>query len=332
MLQSMFLTMSLSGLLLLSGCAGSISLSDYRQEVQLQAAERLPTVADLDNQSRAKVVVFETDDSNLVRARRAQAATTLSRSIEQLLGANGAEVIDRDVAAQLGQELQLAEVKGVAGYEGPALANFAVKSTITLADYGSEYVPATSYTDKTGKTYITPASFTHRATVNLSLRVYEIPSLRLLKTLNGRGASTQSTRDRGSHELASTLIRYAAQSALNNVRAELLDLFAPKGYVIGRRDNGGKSIFRISIGSDQGIVAGNRLMIFTEQADIHPITQKISYDKIPVVEGYVTPIVSANEAWIVATDRAKAKTVRLGDRIEVVHKSSGIGNLFRFGP
>ena len=330
MLEKKYLVLALFALLALSGCATEFSLSEYRQDVALQAAARLPTEQDLNNQGRAKVVVFDTDDNNLIKARKAQAATTLTAKIEELLGANGAEVIDRSIATQLGQELQLAEVKGVAGYEGPALANFAVKPTITLAEYGAEFVPASSFTDKKGKTYTIPASYNHRAAVNISLRVYEIPSLHPLKILNGRGNSTQSTQDRGSYDLASNLIRNASQAALNDVRNEFLSLFAPKGYVLARRDNAGKSIFRISIGRDHGIVAGNQVEIFTEQENTNPITMKVSYDRIPVVNGYVTPIVTANEAWIIADDDKKAKNVRLGDRVEVIHKNKGWASMFRF--
>lgn len=327
----LFQVMALAGLLTLTGCASTFSLSEYRQEVQLQAAPRLPTEADLNRQGRARVVVFEADDSNLSKARGSEAATILTRAVEDLLATNGAEVIDRGIASRLDQELQLAEVKGVAGYDGPVLANFAVKPTITLAEYGAEFVPASSYTDKRGKTYTTPASYSHRAAVNISLRVYEVPSLRPLKSLNGRGSSTQSTSNRGSHELGPNMVRTATRSALNEVRYELLSLFAPKGYVLNRRDKGGKSIFRISIGSDQGLVAGNQVVIYSEQENLNPITQKVSYDKAPVVEGYVSPVVTANEAWILVNDDGKAKNVRLGDRVEVVHKAAGLSRLFRVG-
>ncbi len=321
---------ALSALLALAGCATTdVSLSEFRLESSLAPAARLPTEADLSRQGRAKVVVFDAEDSNLEKARRAQAATTLTRAIEEMLGANGAEVIDRSIATKLGQELQLAEVKGVGGYDGPSLANFAVKATITLADYGSEYVPASSFTDKKGKTYHTPASFSHKAVANVSLRVYEIPSLRPVKTLNGRGSKSRSTSDRGSHDIAANMIRAATQDALDDVRAEFLNVFSPKGYVLGKRENGKKCIFRISIGTEQGIVAGNRVVIFSEQESVHPITRKISYDKIPVVEGTVSGIVTNGEAWIVPEDDDKAKHVRLGDRIEVIHKDSGWTKLFK---
>lgn len=323
-------TLALFGLLALGGCASTeVSLSEFSKDAFLAAAERLPTEAELNRQGRAKVVVFEADDSNLDKARRAQAATILTRAIEDMLGANGAEVIDRSVASKLGQELQLAEVKGVAGYDGPALANFAVKPTITLAEHASSYVPASSYTDKKGKVYNTPASYAHKANVNISLRVYEIPSLRPVKTLNGSGVNSISTSDRGSRDLAVTMVRAATQDALKGTRIDFLNIFAPKGYVLGRRESGKKSIFRISIGSEQGIVAGNRVMVFSEQENIHPITKKTSYDKIPVVEGVVTNIVTSGEAWVVPIDMDNAKRVRLGDPVEVVHRRSGFMDMFR---
>lgn len=314
---------ALAVLLALAGCAGTgISLSDYQKEVSLPAAARLPTETDLNRQGRAKVVVFETDDGDLERARNAQIGITLTRDIEQTLGDNGAEVIDRRIATSLGQELQLAEVKGVGVYEGPAVANFAVKPTITLAEYEYKYVPASSYTDKKGKTHEIAAYYSHKAQVQAGLRIYEIPSLHLVKSLTGRGSSSNSTADRGSRELSSNMIRSATQSALRDMRSEFLNLFAPKGYVLSRRDKGSKSILRISIGSEQGIVPGNSVVIFSEQESIHPITNKVSYNKIPVVEGKVSEIVTPYEAWVVPEDEDKARRVRLGDLIEVVYKDS----------
>jgi hypothetical protein len=190
-------------------------------------------------------------------------------------------------------------------------------------------VPSSSFTDKKGKTYVTPASFSHRASVNVSLRVYEIPSLRPIKTLNGRGKKSSSTSDRGSPDTSVTMIRAATNDALDDVQSEFLNLFSPKGYVLGKRGNGSKSIFRISIGTEQGIVAGNKVVIFTEQESVHPITKKINYDKIPVVEGTVTGIVTSTEAWVFPEDEDKAKRVRLGDQIEVIHKDSGWTKMFR---
>jgi hypothetical protein len=125
------------------------------------------------------------------------------------------------------------------------------------------------------------------------------------------------------------MIRLATKDALDDVQAEFLNLFSPKGYVLGKRGKGDKSIFRISIGTEQGIVAGNKVIIFTERESIHPITKKISYDKIPVVEGTVTGIVTSTEAWVAPEDEDKAKRVRLGDQIEVVHKESGWSKMFR---
>ena len=49
-----FPVMALSALLALGGCRSmDVSLSDYRQEVPLDAAPRLPTEADLERLDRA---------------------------------------------------------------------------------------------------------------------------------------------------------------------------------------------------------------------------------------------------------------------------------------
>ncbi len=331
MLSRVYQAVVLAGLLSLGGCVTTgVSLSDYSREVELERADRLPTEADLNAQGRAKVVVFETDDGNLDKARRSQAATTLTREVEDMLGNNGAEVVDRSIAGRLGQELQLAEVKGVGNYEGPAVANYAVKPTITLADYVNEFTPASSYVGKDGKVYNNPASWNHKASINISVRIYEIPSLRQVRVLAGKGRKSRSTSDQGSHDLAISLLRDATQDALKDVQSGFLNQFAPKGYVLGKRQNGDKaSLFRISIGSDQGITSDVPVVIYTEKESIHPITKKTRYDKIPVVEGKVSKIVTASEAWVIPGDEDKARAVRMGDQVEVVYKDSGWTNFMR---
>jgi len=333
MLKRYFHVAALSGLLALGGCANQgVSLSDYYKETSLQPADHLPTEAELNSQGRAKVVVIETDDGNLENARKSQAGTTLTRAIEETLGAGGAEVVDRSIITpKLYQELKNAEMQSVGrSDDGPSVANYAVKATITLAEYGAEFVPESSFTDKKGKTYVTPASWSHKARANISIRVYELPSLHLVKTVNGSGMISTSTSDRGSFNTAVSMIRSATQDALKDVRSEFLNLFAPRGYVIGKREDGkGKSLFKVTAGSEQGMVPGNPVVIFSEQESVNPITKKVSHDNIPIVEGAVSNIVTPNEAWVIPDDEEKAKRVRLGDQIEVKHKDSSWTVLLR---
>jgi hypothetical protein len=125
------------------------------------------------------------------------------------------------------------------------------------------------------------------------------------------------------------MVRAASQNALKDVQADLLNLFAPKGYVLGKREKKGKSIFRISIGSEQGIIPGNKVVFFSERERVHPITKKVGYDKIPLAEGTVSNLVTGGEAWVIPEDEEKSRRIRLGDQIEVIHKKSTWMNLFR---
>ncbi|OYY92969.1 MAG: hypothetical protein B7Y41_13670 [Hydrogenophilales bacterium 28-61-23] len=307
----------------MSGCAGTGgSLSEYTNEATLASAARMPTEADLARQGRAKVVVFDMEDNNLSKARHAQAGSFLMREIEQLLGTNGIEVVDRNLANQLRDELKLAEAVGVAGYDGPSVANYAVKPAITQAEYDLEIKPATSQTNKKGKTVTTPASYSHSASVNVVLRVYEVPSLRLIKTLNGRGANSHKAEEASNRDLAVSMVREAAQKALSQVGDEFLEQFSHKGYILGRRDKGSKSIFKLSIGADQGVTAGSKVTVFNQKPSLHSITNKTVYDKVPVVEGVVFGNVTAMESWIIADDDRKAQGVLLGDLVEVTRKGS----------
>lgn len=317
--------------LALSGCAGvnavaekvgigELNLAEYA-EVSMQNAARMPSEADLNKPGRTKVVVFPAEAAGVTPA-RAMAERLLAGEIEQLLGNNGIEVVDRSVDARLAEEIKAIESRGAAVYEGPAVAHFAVKPLTPWAEQVSRQVVDKR---KEGK----PPEYEHSAKVNLSVQVYSLPSLNQIKVLSGRGETEEKDERPGSPELAENMMRASIQKAMRDSRVELLNLFAPKGYVTGKREKNGKPIFRISIGSQHGLEPRMPVRFYTEQESINPINNKPTYDRVPLFEGVVSKLVSPGEAWVVPDSADKARQVRLGDPVDVIFKDSAWDRLSR---
>jgi len=180
---------SLLALLALPGCSSipNISLSDFMEDrtQSMGLVDNMPTEAALSSE-RLKVIVMESSDGGNADVRRAQLPQALTRDIEAMLGANGVEVIDRNVATRLDQEIRMCEMQAnKCGIDtGPAVARYAVKATITRASYGARYVERQVMKIK-GKDVVTDPYYSHSAAASVSLKVYELPSMREVKAIVG---------------------------------------------------------------------------------------------------------------------------------------------------
>lgn len=341
-------SLSILGLLALGGCSSipKVDLSEYPTDRTegMEPVENMPSEAALKaSQERARVVVLRGDDDAGDPGRR-QLGEMLTREVEALLGANGVEVVDRSLASSLDEEIRLCELQGRKCGSGvePSVARYAVKASLTNASYGAQFVSqqvmtggnttfliaAAAYpgfvsrerVDGDNDRIIVRAHYQHSASVGTLVRVYEIPSLRELRAVNGSGS--ESSRSGSNASMAAGMLGTALKEAVGGgkTRAELLNVFAPRGYVIGRRDGGkGKIIFKASVGSAQGLTPGAPVVIFTEQQSTNPVTKKVSVDQIPVATATVSNLVEGGQAWIVPDDPEKAAKVRLGDMLKVQH-------------
>lgn len=315
----------------LSGCmATKVDLVKFR-DADLKEAEILPSKNQLNHQ-RTKIVVFEADERAVPAARGTHLGLALSNAVEKALTASGAEIVDRSMAEKLGNELMLAESKGSGSYDGPEVAQFAIRGKVTAADYGAKYNEASSYTDKKGKTHYSPASYDHRADVGGSVSIYELPSLRLVSTLNVSGKATASDPRQGPNAATgASLLRSAAESAIEDSAHELKNLFAPKGYVVERRTNGEDSIFKILIGRAQGVKAEDKVVIYSLRKKVNALTGVEQMEELPVVEAKVSEQVAEGDAWIVPADKEAATRIRLGDFVKIKYaKKSLMDNLMNF--
>jgi hypothetical protein len=305
---------------LLSGCATSrIDLSKYR-DADLKEAEIMPTKDQL-NQQRIKVVVFEADEGGLANAVDAHLGASLTKAVEKEFSSAGAEVVDRNLAGKLSDELKLAELQGSGGYEGPQVAQFAIRGKLISAEYGARYYEATTWKDKKGEYHVNPAYFEHQARVTGSVSVYELPSLRLVTTVNvGAGVSVTDPRTPANRQTGASLLRSATGKAVSDSDYLLKNLVAPKGYVVERRTDGTDSIFKILIGRGQGAKQEDKVVIYSLRKKTNALTGKEQTEEMPVAEAKVSDQIGETESWVIPENKDAAAKVRLGDYVKVKYE------------
>jgi len=307
-------------ILLLPGCATRIqNLAQYKPAPLLQA-DVMPATEQLESR-RIKVVVFDADDSTVAKI---GAGAVMTSAIKQRISESSVEVVDRNLALQLGNELNLAEARGAGSYSGPAVANVAIKSSVDNVGYRPSFVQAQRVCDKKGRCSSYPAYCDHAASMSGVVRLYEIPSLRLISSITVTGSASQRSEGycQRSGELANTLIRQATANSIHAAQADLKNHFAPKGYVVEKLVHENKIIFKVMIGAEHGAKSQDKLTIYTIRKTENPLTNKVGFEEIPLLEGTISDQIAKDHAWIVPEDPEKARKVRLGDYVKVVYKNS----------
>ena len=296
----------------LAGCIQSTKIEGGAaawSDAPLRDADMVP--ASTDPSRRTRVVVIPTEDSP--SARGAGLANVASATLETMLGAGGVEVIERKLAGKLEDELKLAEMRGSGAYGGPDVADFAIRVVMGNAGWGSTFVAASSYVNPiTKKPEYVPASYTHTAQSTMTLRMYRLPTLQLVEQMNTTGRVSVSGQQRAAtNNDAVGLMRGATDEGIKSKRNDVLNEFAPKGYITDKRVREKKAIFRVQLGKNTGAKPGDPVEIWT--------MQKIgsSYDEVSLGKGRMSDIVGNEGSWILVDDEKVAARVRKFDYVKV---------------
>ncbi len=331
--------------LLALGCIGSLSFltgcASYKIEnfdayspSTMLEADVMPSMEELKNK-KTKIVVFTADDSNIDLAKSAKAGFSISTSLEKHLSETGAEIVDRNIAKKLKSEIKLAEVKGKSTYEGPSIADYAITGNVSAANIGSKFYERSQYTDKKGKVYVTPARCKYTAQVTANLKVYKLPGLAFSKSVSIDDTVSVSEETRNSNcpyslNAQQSLVRQAAAAAVKDSRTEFQNYFAPKAYVIERRINEDKNIFKLSRGTDAGFKTGSSVKFYNLEVNRNPLTQEVNAEESSVVEGSVSDKVGKKHAWVIVDEVEKAGKIRLGDYVKVTYEKGFLEGLPSF--
>lgn len=330
-------------LLLLTLCSCSNSIKDFHSYKKhfLNRSAFMPTKEELKRKS-PKVVIFAFDEGKNQTAIKANLGKSLANNLENILSKNRlAKLIDRGAAKKLKSEVSLAELKGQEPYKGPALADYIISGDIGDASFSSKYSSGSTYVNPKNFAIISiPPSYKYSSQVSGNIKIYELPNLNIINTISFKGKKTrrENARQKGGISVGGMqiggekldgikrddgLVRRAGKVALNNVEYEIKSAFAKRGYILEKRVNeSGDAIFKINVGSVDGIKTGDKIEISSKEESINPITEESEIESSIIAKAKVSNKVNSRHSWIILEDEDKANLIKLGDIAKVKYKKN----------
>ena len=315
--------------LLLGGCGPSLNIKNLDDLIpeQMEKAVPAPTKTELAT-GRPKIVIANFLDPEDEDIKKLSLLSGLAREMtgntETYLSEVGVTIIDRNEAPSLLNEVQLSEMQGKAGqYNGPLVAQYAIIGRINSITTATEFQEGKSYKNKKGETIRIPPKCRYKANVTGILRIYIVPELRIVKTIQLNQDSSNTEDSRGScnqNPLGFTnLIQQAGQQAVKSSRILFQNFFTPKGYILEKRVNHKEklSYFKINIGKKRGLKKGLKVEVYNKISDTNPLTGEVTLEERNIATAYVTNKIGAKYAWILIEDIDMAKRVKLGNYITI---------------
>jgi len=288
----------------------------------------MPSEAQLKGQ-RLRVVIFAPEDKSIKSAKVSRPGAQIASVLEEKVGEAAVEVVDRSLAKQLEKEIQLAEMKGNTDYQGPNIADYAITGKVGSATVTSAYKEGYTRQNQDGSTTTVAPGCDYDAQVSANLRIYQLPSLTFVKAISveGRSGQTEDAASKNCKASASKqqkLMAKASEDAVYRVRDQFQNYFAPKAYVLERRENEGDNLFRISQGDILGFKDGIDVEIFRLEEDEYQEGRIVEYR---VASGEITEAES-KYAWVEINDSDKVNRLKRGHVVKPVYEIGGIESLF----
>lgn len=308
----------------ISGCVSTkISNLNAYQKIPMQQVELMPSKAALSGE-KSRVTLLNLDDSKWPGA-----GEDVSDKIrKELNSTNNVVIVDRALASRLAQEIQLAETKGRTGYKGQDVADFSISGKITVATTSVKFSADSSYKDKEGKYHHVPATCTSYGQVAISLKIVQLPSLEVIKTIDEE-ASASHTQDAPGQTHWTTscpvlnegeknsIISAAIKKAIYQTSRELKNQFAPAGYVLERKKFEKNNIFKTTLGVNGGGREGLSVEVIRSVAEKNPLTGITSTELIKIADGLISDQIGTGFSYFIIADQEKADLILLGDKVQV---------------
>lgn len=326
--------------LILSSCSPTISNFNAYLPQPLPKSDFMPSVEAVEGKA-PKVVVFELDEGANQSAKDADLGRTMAVNVENVLTQNRlAELVDRKIASKLEKEIALAEMNKTGSYKGPAVADYAVSGAISSAGFNSKYSAGYIIPNKDGSFTKTEPKFTYTGDVSGNLKIYELPSMQVVGNVEFAGKKSRSENVKTDNNLSigglvefggqkaeglskdDDLVRKAGGEAIENAAVDIKNFFAKKGFILEKRVLKNKTIFKISVGSADGIKTGDKFEVIGKYEIENAITNKSEIESRIICTGEVADKIDPKSSWVLIDDSDVINSIRLGDVVRFKYKRS----------
>lgn len=334
-------------LIIITSCAPTIKHFDNYQKQFLNKSAFMPSKENLEGKL-PKVAVFAFDENDNQVASQAGLGNSLSDKVEEILSQNRlATIADRKAVSKLEKEIALAEMKKTGSYKGPQVADFAISGSISNAGFTAKFSNGSTYFDPRTKNMVTiPPSYKYSSEVKGNLKIYELPSLAVIDVIEFSDSVNRSENvsqngglsfgglQIGGEKAKATerddnLVRKAGISAINDVKVDLQNAFSKRGYILEKRVYDDKSIFKINLGSLDGIKQGDKFDVSGQFESENPITNEVEVETRIIASGVVADVIHPKYSFVLIDDAKKAEAIRLGDVVKFKYKKSSLAGFIK---
>lgn len=317
-------------ILLLSGCGANIGSIEAYVPIPLEKSDFMPSKEEIKG-AKTKVVLTPIDDKNFRLAQKANLGQSLFVELEHELSSSGTvEVLDREISKKFENEIRLSELDQDSQMSEVELsaAKYAISGSLSNAQFISRFTQALRYQDKEGKVYVIPAYYKYTASVDGILKIYSIPSMKVVKTIKFSESTSRREDSKfygHNHRPQDTagMINKAGKYAIHSTRHEFKNFLAPKGYVMEQRNDGDEIIVQVTIGSADGLKTGEEVSLYSVKSTINPLTDEEEIHDVKIASGTISNKITAHRAWIIIED--KIQDIKIGDYIKAYY-SNGFGD------
>ncbi|MBP7709902.1 MAG: hypothetical protein KA100_02400 [Rickettsiales bacterium] len=334
-------------ILLTASCSTTIKNFDQYQKQFLTKTEFMPTKENLENKP-PKIVVFAFDENENQIATQTQLGNSIANNVENILAQNRlAELVDRKAGAKLQKEIALAEMNKTGSYKGPKIAEYAISGSISNAAFNSKYSSGSTFINpKNGQVISIPPKYTYSSDVAGNLKIYELPSLTVVQAIefSGRKTRSENVQQDGGLNLGGLqiggkqvkgadrddgLVRKAGEDAVSNISIDLKNALAKKGYILEKRTLDKKVIFKISLGSNDGLKQDDKFEVTGQYEIENAITNESEVEHRIIGAGSVSNLIDPKSAWVVLDDEKQAEKIRLGDVVKMKYKRGSFDGVLK---
>jgi hypothetical protein len=326
--------------LIINSCSPKISNFNAYLPYPLPKTNFMPS-AEVADGKPPKVVVFELDEGANQSAKDADLGRTLAVNVENVLTQNRlAELVDRKIASKLEKEIALAEMNKTGSYKGPAVADYAISGAISGAGFNKKYNAGYIIPNQNGGFTKTAPKFTYTGDVAGNLKIYELPSMNVVGNVEFAGKKSRSENVKTDNNMSiggliefggqkaeglnrdDDLVRQAGKEAVENAAVDIKNFFAKKGFILEKRVLKNKTIFKISVGSADGIKIGDKFEVIGRYEIENAITGKSEIESRIIGSGEVADKIDPKSSWVLIEDVDAVNAIRLGDVVRFKYKRS----------
>ena len=346
-LKYLALLLLLASCTIITSCAPTISNFEKYEKQFLNKTEFMPSKENLENKL-PKIAVFALEENSNQVATQSQLGNSIANNIENILSQNRlAELVDRNANVKLQKEISLAEMNKTGSYKGPKVADYAISGTISNAGFASKYSSGSTFINpRNGQIVAIPPKYTYNAAVAGNIKIYELPSLTVIESIEfaGKKSRSENVQQRGGLNLGGlqiggeqmkgtdrddSLVRQAGEDAVDELKVNLKNALAKKGYILEKRVYGKKAIFKISLGSLDGVGQGDKFEITTQSESENPITGLSEIERKVIGSGVIADKIDPKSSWVLIDDKEKIDSIRLGDTVKMKYKKGTFDGLVK---